>query len=424
MTQARLAAPGEAAERSFPGMKRVLVTGLGAVSPYGGGRHALWAGLAEGRCAIRPIELFETDGFRSRIGAEVPSGTTLSGVSRRRSRADRFALVAAGEAVADAGLTPRELSPAAVVVGGIGGGMLEAESWYWRRTRAGTDEPAPLSALQGILPFAHADRLARRFHTTGPRETLVLACSSGGAAIGRAAELVASGAAPLAIAGGVDAMTRICFMGFNALKLLDSEPCRPFARDRRGMSLGEGAAFLVVEDAAHARARGARGYAQLAGYGLTTDAYHMTAPHPDGEGAVRAMMEALDRARVPASAIGYINAHGTGTLQNDRVEAVALRKLFDPDGVLVSANKSLVGHTMAAAGAVEALATVLTLVHGLVPPTARLDDPDPEIAFDCVPNVARPASLEFALSNSFGFGGQNLSLLFARLPDARTLDAC
>ena len=237
---------------------------------------------------------------------------------------------------------------------------------------------------------------------------------------GLAADWIASGAVPLALAGGVDAMTRICFMGFNALKLLDPDPCRPFARDRRGMSLGEGTGFVVLEDEAHARARGARGYAELVSYGLTTDAWHLTAPHPDGEGSARAMAEALERGGVPASAVGYVNAHGTGTLQNDRVEATALRKLFDPDAVLVSANKSLVGHAMAAAGALEAIATVLTLVNGVVPPTANLTEPDPEVAFDCVPNVARPAAVEFALSNSFGFGGQNLSLLFRRAAAPRS----
>ncbi len=404
-------------------MNRVLVTGLGVVSPYGRGRHAFWAGLAAGRCAIGPIGLFETDGFRSRIGAEVPAGTALPRASRRRGRADRFALVAANEAVLDAGLSRAELAPAAVLVGGIGGGMLEAETWFWRRQREGVDDPELRGALRSILPFAHADLIARHHGTTGPKETVVLACSSGGGALGLAAELIASGTVPVAIAGGVDAMTRICFMGFNALKLLDPEPCRPFAKDRRGMSLGEGAGFVVLEDEAHARARGARGYAELLSYGLTTDAWHLTAPHPDGEGGVRAMAEALERAGVPASAVGHVNAHGTGTLQNDRVEAAALRKLFDPDTVLVSANKSLVGHGMAAAGALEGIATVLTLVHDLVPPTANLAEPDPDVGFDCVPNVARPAAVEFALSNSFGFGGQNLSLLFRRAAASRGLDA-
>jgi 3-oxoacyl-[acyl-carrier-protein] synthase II len=404
-------------------MTRVLVTGLGVVSPYGAGRHAFWGGLAAGRCAIGPIGLFETDGFRARIGAEVPPGTALQGVARRRTRADRFALAAAGEAVRDAGLSRAELAPAAVVVGGIGGGMLETEAWYWRRELSGVDDPRLRATLPSVLPFAHAEVIAARYGITGPKETVVLACSSGGAALGLAAELVASGAAPLALAGGVDAMTRICFMGFNALKLLDPEPCRPFARDRRGMSLGEGAGFALLEDESHARARGARGYAELVSYGLTTDAWHLTAPHPDGEGGARAMVEALERAGVPASAVGYVNAHGTGTVQNDRAEAVALRKLFDPDTVLVSANKSLVGHTMAAAGAIEAIATVLTLVHDLVPPTANLVEPDPEIAFDCVPTTARPARVEHALSNSFGFGGQNLSLLFRRAAAPRGLDA-
>ena len=404
-------------------MTRVLVTGLGVVSPYGCGRRVFWDGLAGGRCAIGPLSLFETEGFRSRIGAEVPAHAALPGVSGRRARADRFALAAADEAVRDAGLSRAELAPAAVVVGGIGGGMLEVEAWYWRREREGVDDPRLRAALPSVLPFAHADLVARRYGTTGPKETVVLACSSGGAALGLAAELIASGAAPLALAGGVDSMTRICFMGFNALKLLDPDPCRPFARDRRGMSLGEGAGFVVLEDEAHARARGARGYAELASYGLTTDAWHLTAPHPDGEGSVRAMAEALERAGVPASAVGYVNAHGTGTPQNDRVEAVALRKLFDPESVLVSANKSLVGHAMAAAGALEAVATVLTLAHELVPPTANLAETDPEIGFDCVPRVARRARVEYALSNSFGFGGQNLSLLFRRAQDARRPDA-
>ncbi|MGH7267445.1 MAG: beta-ketoacyl-[acyl-carrier-protein] synthase family protein, partial [Candidatus Rokuibacteriota bacterium] len=357
------------------------------------------------------------------IAAEVPTDAVVPGVSRRRSRADRLAIVAADEAIADAGLAPADLEPAAVVVGGIGGGMLEAEAWYWRLVKDGVDEPALRGALRSVLPTAHAETLARRYRTTGPKETVVLACSSGGAAVGLAADLIQTGVAPIALAGGVDALTRICFMGFNALKLLDPEPCRPFARDRRGMSLGEGAGFVVLEGAERAAARGAVPYAELAAYGLTTDAHHMTAPHPDAEGSVRAMIEALERAHVAPGAVGYVNAHGTGTAQNDRAEALALRKVFGPESLLVSANKSLIGHTMAAAGALEAIATVLTLTHQLVPPTAHLDDPDPEVPFDCVPGAARPARLAWAMSNSFGFGGQNVSLLFHRQHGARAADA-
>lgn len=394
--------------------RRVLVTGVGVLSPFGRGRDALWWGLTAGRSAIGPITLFDVEGFRARIAAEVPPDTGLPRASRRRSRADRFAIVAADEAVADAGLTRADLRSAAVVVGAIGGGMLEAESWYWRWAREGADDPRLRGALRSVLPTAHAELLARRYGTTGPKETVVLACSSGAGALALAADLIEAGMAPLALAGGVDALTRICFMGFNALKLLDVTPCRPFARDRRGMSLGEGTAFVVLEEASHAESRGARPYAELASYGLTTDAYHLTSPQPDAEGSARAMIEALDRAGVPASAVGYVNAHGTGTVQNDRAEALALRKVFGFEGVLVSANKSLVGHTMAAAGALEAIATVLTLGTGVIPPTANLTDPDPEIPFDCVPGAARRAGVEWAMSNSFGFGGQNLSLLFRR----------
>ena len=288
----------------------------------------LLGGLAAGRCAIGPIALSHGRLPRAhrRRG---PDRLDLPGVSARRSRADRLAIVAADEAVADAGLSRAALRPAAVVVGGIGGGMLEAEAWYWRLcARAPTTRGsggAPTPSCRPPTPT-----LARRYGTTGPKETVVVACSSGGARSGWP-PTGRSGAVPLALAGGVDAVTRICFMGFNALKLLDPDPCRPFARDRRGMSLGEGAGFVVLEDEAHARARGARAYAELAGYGLTTDACHVTAPHPDGEGSVRAMVEALERGGVPASAVGYVNAHGTGTPQNDRAEALALRKLFDPD---------------------------------------------------------------------------------------------
>jgi len=248
----------------------------------------------------------------------------------------------------------------------------------------------------------------------GPKETIVMACASGAASIALGLDLIRSGAAPLALCGGVDALTRICFMGFNALRLLDPEPCRPFDRNRKGMSIGEGAAFLVLEDSAHCRERGGRALAELLGAGMTTDAHHVTAPEPGGEGMIRAMEEALAAAgRVPGD-IGYVNAHGTGTPQNDRVEALALARVFGPGRVLVSSTKSLVGHTMAASGSVEAVATVMSLQHGLVPPTANLRAPDPEVLFDCVPESARAVNLEAALSNSFGFGGQNVSLVFGR----------
>ncbi len=390
-------------------MRRVVVTGVGAVSPFGLGVKAYWEGLRSGACAIRPATLIDTAGFRCRLAAEVPD--PLPG-SRRRSRADRLALAAAREAVADAGLDDTARREAALVVGAVGGGMLEAEAWYWARRRHGARPP--LAPLRSMLPSSHAEVVGRRLGLGGPRETIVAACSSGAAALAVAADLVAGGAAPVALAGGVDALTRICFMGFNALKLLDPVPCRPFDRDRRGMSIGEGAAFLVLEDADRARARSAVVYAELAGYGMTTDAFHVTAPHPSGEGMERAMREALGRAGVAAREVRYANAHGTGTLQNDRIEARALERVFGAGGLLVSSTKSMIGHTMAAAGSLEAVATVLALVHDVVPPTATLTAPDPEVAFDCVPGAAREVAVGCAISNSFGFGGQNVTLLFRR----------
>jgi len=395
-------------------MTRIVVSGLGVVSPYGAGVKTFWAGLAAGTCAIRPITLIETDGFRSRIAAEVPADTVAGlGVSARRTRADRLGLAAAREALADAVLSARDRAETALVVGAVGGGMFEGEEWYWEETRSGRPSPR-ITALRSILPCTHAETLGFRLGLGGPKETVVMACASGAAAIALGADLIREGAASCALVGGVDALTRICFMGFNALRLLDPEPCRPFDRDRKGMSIGEAAAFLVLEDAERCRARGARHHGELLGAAVTTDAHHVTAPHPEGEGMVRAMTQALHNARVAPDDIGYVNAHGTGTLQNDRTEALALARVFGAGRVLVSSTKSLVGHTMAAAGSLEAVATLLTLQHGLVPPTAHLEHVDPEIPFDCVPRVAREAPLERALSNSFGFGGQNVSLIFGR----------
>ncbi|MCI0545843.1 MAG: beta-ketoacyl-[acyl-carrier-protein] synthase family protein [Candidatus Rokubacteria bacterium] len=393
---------------------RVVVSGLGVVSPYGAGAKTFWAGLAAGQCAIRDLRLFDTEGFRARVAAEVPPEAMAAlGVSRRRARADRIAVAAAAEALADAGLTRAECAETALVVGAVGGGMFEGEEWYWRESRA-EGAPGKISALRSILPWTHAETLGWKLGLGGPKETVVMACASGAASIALGADMIRAGAVSLALCGGVDALTRICYMGFSALKLLDHEPCRPFDRTRRGMSIGEAAAFLVLEDAARCRARGAAVHGELLGDAITTDAHHVTAPHPEGEGMARAMRLALAAGRVEPRAVGYVNAHGTGTLQNDRIEARALREVFGEGGVLVSSTKSLIGHTMAAAGSAEAVATLLALQHGLLPPTANLTETDPEIPFDCLARAARPASVSLALSNSFGFGGQNVSLLLGR----------
>jgi 3-oxoacyl-[acyl-carrier-protein] synthase II len=396
--------------------REVVVTGLGVVSPYGRGCQPYWQGLSQGYCAIRALSLFPTDGFRSHIGGEVSAETVRSLGVAHRSRANRFVVAAAEEAVCHAALAPEALATAAVSVGGAGGGMLEAETWYWNHY--GKHEDLRLrAALRSMLPVAQTEVVAFRFKIGGPRETPILACSSSAAAIATVADLITAGVVEVGLAGGVDTLTRISFMGFNALKLLDTSPCRPFARDRRGMSVGEGAAVLVLESRRHAEARGAPVQACVAGCGVASDAFHPTAPPADAEGAVRAMREALARAHMTPADIVYVNAHGTGTVQNDRAEAVAMEEVFGAGKVLVSSTKSLIGHTMGAAGAMEAVATILAMEADLLPPTANLTDPDPAMPFDCIPNVPRPLAFDCAMSNSFGFGGQNVSLVL-RCPGA------
>jgi 3-oxoacyl-(acyl-carrier-protein) synthase len=320
-------------------------------------------------------------------------------------------LAAADEAVRQAGLPPEALTSAAVSIGSTGGGMLEVETWHQRYCHQ-QDDRRTRGALRTMIPAAQTEALARRFRIEGPRESPILACSSSAAALITVADFLATGVVDVGLAGGVDSLTRVCFMGFNALKLLDKNPCRPFARDRRGMSVSEGAAVLVLESYAHAVSRGAPILAFLAGGGISSDAFHQTSPPANAEGAVRAMREALRRADVTPRDIAYVNAHGTGTVQNDKAESSALEQVFGAGNVLISGTKSLIGHTMGAAGAMEAVATVLALEAGLLPPTANLDETDPDVPFDCIPHTARSRVVDHAMSNSFGFGGQNVSLIF------------
>ena len=389
----------------------VVVTAMGVVSPYGQGCDAYWRGLASGRCVLGPLTLFPTEGFASNIGGQVDDATARSLGTGVRSRANRFVLAAAREAVRRAGLSPGHLREAALSIGGAGGGMLEAEAWYEHYCR-GEEKPRWRGALRTMLPASQTEAVAARLRIEGPRETPILACSSSAAAIATVSDLIAGGVVDVGLAGGVDSLTRICFMGFNALKLLDRQPCRPFSKDRQGMSISEGAAVLVLEAHAHAAARGAPIHAGIAGCGMSSDAFHAIAPPPGAEGAVRAMREALSRAELKPRDIDYVNAHGTGTVQNDRAEAVAMEQVFGAGNVLVSATKSLIGHTMGAAGAMEAVATLLAMQAEVLPPTANLHTPDPDVPFDCIAHAPRPRAAACAMSNSFGFGGQNVSLIF------------
>ena len=401
--------------------RRVVITGLGVVCALGGDVPALAAGLADGRCGIGPLTLFPYRG-RCRSAAQVPEavpaalGALPLATARRLSRPDRFALAATAEACRAAGLDAGLRRAAALAVGATTGGMFETEEVY-RRRRAGEERRFRLSRMLGTPLSTAAAVVSQALGIYGAQATLSTACSSSAFAVALAADTIRRGEARVALALGTDGLCRLTYAGFDALQALDPDRCRPFDRDRRGLSLGEGAAALVLEDAEHARARGARARAAVLGHGTATDAYHPTAPHPEGRGALAALRAALAAAELPPEAIDYVNAHGTGTPQNDAMEVGVLRAVLGPRlaRVPVSATKSQLGHCLGASGAIEAAVTVLALDEGIVPPTVGLRAPDPawdDLDLVCTPG--RRAPLGAALSSSYGFGGHNVTLVLGR----------
>ncbi len=399
------------------------MTGLGAVTALGADVGALAAGLADGRCGVGPLTRFAHAG-RCRLAAEVPElapamtavGELPPATVRRLSRPDRLALAAVEQALRQAGLEPSLRAAAGVHVGATVGGMGESEEEY-RRHRTGEDRRWRLSRLLGTPLSTSAGAIAQAFGLHGPRATYSTACSSSALAIAEAATAIASGRLEVALAAGTDALCRVTYAGFDALQALDPQGCRPFDRDRGGLTLGEAAAVLVLEDAEHARARGARILARVLGHATTSDAHHVTAPDPGGRGALAALRGALAAAGVPPEAVDYVNAHGTGTRQNDETEVRVLRQAFGARlaRLPVSSTKAQLGHCLGAAGAVEAVVTVLALDTSLLPPTATLHALDPAWQdLDLVPTAGRRAGLEVVLSSSYGFGGHNVTLVFGR----------
>lgn len=401
--------------------RRVAITGLGAVTSLGATARETWAALCEGRCGIRPVTLFDTSGYFAHNAAEIPEIPPLPQVDRelrkRASRADLTALAAADEAARDAGLAPGsvELERAGVVLGAGAGGLLETEEYYLGRLARGPGR-SRLSRAWGFYPCATTDLLGAWLGFEGYTTTVVTACSSSTIAIGLAGDAIRTGAADLVVAGGSDALCRLTFGGFCSLRAVDPDRCRPFDRGRKGMTLGESAAILVLEEMEHAKRRGARIHAELLGYGMACDAHHVTAPDPSGDGAARTMREALEDACVAASDIEYISAHGTATPFNDEAETRAIHAVFGARApeIPVSGVKSMLGHCLGAAGAVEALALVLSVREGILLPTIGLEDPDPECDLDYVPKVARRRQIMTALSNSFAFGGNNGAIVIGR----------
>lgn len=390
---------------------RIAVTGAGIICSIGRNKEEVWQSIRDSRAAIRPLTRFPGETFPTTLAAEVDADLTpLLPVPRREvkrfSRSDLLAVIAAGEALAQAGEVARQR--AIVSTGTSTGGLFEGESYYFRRLTHGRLR-APASRVLQQPTSGPSDAVARVFGLGGGVISNATACASAGAAIGMAADYLRSRHADVAVAGGSDALCRLTYSGFNVLQAVDPDPCAPFSAGRKGITLGEGAAYLVLERWDDAVARGATVLAELCGYGASCDAHHPTAPAEDGRGAEAAMRAALREAGFPA--VDYINAHGTGTLLNDSAETRAILAALGA-GTPVSSSKSYFGHTLGASGGVEAVITVLALLDQLAPPTLRLDRPADDCTLDYIPHTPRPMRMASALSNTFGFGGSNVSLVF------------
>ena len=402
--------------------RKVAVTGIGIVCALGGNQRQVWGRALEGRGGIDRLRLFETTGCLSEVGGEAPDLPPVQHLTRqetrRASRTDRLCMASALEAVRQAGLEGQAvLEDFGVSLGTSTAGMLESEV-YCREAVDRGHSAARTSRLLRLPTSSPADAVARILKARGPRLSNMTACASSALSVGFAADLIRSGEAPGMIAGGGDALCRMTYAGFNALRLVDSLPWRPFDATRAGLSLGEGAGILVLEDWEHAVSRKAPLLAEFIEYGASCDAHHMTAPHPEGQGAARAMAEALQRAGVGSPQVNHINTHGTGTQLNDATETQAILAVFGEEltaRIPITANKSLFGHLLGGSGGAEAVMLVLSLMHQVLPPTLGWTSADPGTRLDLVAPTARRLAFEIGLSNSFGFAGTNCSLLFRKV---------
>ncbi len=401
-------------------MRRVVVTGAGVVSALGLNRAEFWQALAAGLPAIGPLTSIDASQFRFKNAAEArgydPEKEFPAKDLALLDRFAQFALTAAAEAVLQAGVawTAELRESAAIVTGSCLGGRGAEEAGYWELFHNHRTRVHPLT-IPLSMSNAGASHISIAYGIEGPAYTVSTACSSSAHAIGQAFWMVRSGMAPLAIAGGSEAPL---FLGglkaWEAMRVISRDTCRPFSADRSGLVLGEGGAMLVLEPMEDALARGAKPLAEIVGFGMSSDASHMTLP--SSSGAARAMRKAIADSGLAMEQFGYINAHGTGTEANDRTETAAIRALFgaQADTLAVSSTKSMHGHALGAAGAIEAVASILTLSEGVLPPTANYTTPDPACDLDVVPNVARRVEVEACLSNSFAFGGLNAVLAFRK----------
>jgi nodulation protein E len=401
-------------------MRRVAITGLGVICALGRNTGEFWDSLRAGCCGIGPIQSADCSTLRFKNGAEVRDyGHRPYFDDKRADFIDRFAqfaVIAAREAFADAGVvwTPELRESCAIITGSCVGGQSTEDIGFHEVYKLGHTRVHPLT-IPKTMANAGASHISMEFGITGPGFTISTACSSAAHALGQAFWMIRAGAAELAISGGSEAPFSFGILkAWEAMRVVSPDTCRPFSKDRHGMVLGEGAAMMILEPLEAAQARGARVHAEIVGLGMSSDAAHIT--QPSAEGAARAMRAALRDAGIAPEQVGYINAHGTATLANDPTEIAAVRAVFGrhAEKLAISSTKSMHGHALGAAAALESAATILALREGVLPPTANYNEPDPECDLDVIPCVARQASVEWALSNSFAFGGLNAVLAFRK----------
>ncbi len=407
--------------------RRVVITGMGALTPVGSNLETFWNGIKDGKCGIDFIKTFDVSNFKAKVAGELKDFNIEDYMDKKEAkRMDKYcqyAMVAAEEAVKNSNLDIESLNKErfGVIIGSGIGGLETITVEYKKLMEKGPNRVSPFM-IPMIIGNIAAGNVAIKYGAKGVCSTVVTACATGTNAIGEAFEMIKSGRADVIIAGGCEApIVDIAMAGFSSLTALtkSEDPLRasiPFDKERNGFVMGEGAGIVILESLDHARSREAKIYGEMLGYGATCDAFHITQPSPDGEGAARAMKMAIEEAQIEASDISYINAHGTSTPYNDKFETLAIKSVFGEDAykIPISSTKSMIGHLLGAAGAVEAIVCIKSLEEGFIPPTIGLKIQDEDCDLDYVPNVGRTKQLKYALSNSLGFGGHNASILLKK----------
>jgi 3-oxoacyl-[acyl-carrier-protein] synthase II len=407
--------------------KKVVITGMGALTPLGNNVETFWNGIKSGKCGIDFIKTFDVTNFKAKVAGELKDFNIEDYMdkkeARRMDKYCQYAMVAAEEAVKNSNLDIESLNKErfGVMIGSGIGGLETITVEYKKLMEKGPNRVSPFM-IPMIIGNIAAGNVAIKYGAKGICSTVVTACATGTNAIGEAFEMIKSGRADVIIAGGCEApIVDIAMAGFSSLTALtkSEDPLRasiPFDKERNGFVMGEGAGVVILESLEHARAREAKIYGEIVGYGATCDAFHITQPSPDGEGAARAIKMAIEEAQIEASDVSYINAHGTSTPYNDKFETLAIKSVFGEEAykIPISSTKSMIGHLLGAAGAVEAIVCIKSLEEGFIPPTIGLKIQDEDCDLDYVPNVGRTKQLKYALSNSLGFGGHNASILLKK----------